>query len=107
MGTMSVMGKEGDIIVEWDPDDKESVDRAKAEWARLKKDGYEFFKPVESRGVRLKRFDKKLGRVIAGPGVQHKSDKAVAPGRRTQTRGKAMAGGPVSRPVSVPRRRRS
>ncbi len=30
MHAMSIMGKEGDLRVEWDPEDKASVDKAKA-----------------------------------------------------------------------------
>lgn len=88
MGKMNVMGPEGDIIVEWDAADPDSVAKAKAEWDRLKKDGYEFFEPVESKGKRVKRFSKHLGRVIAAPGTKKAADKKAG------TRRKAMAGGP-------------
>lgn len=91
MGVMHVMGPEGDIVVEWDADDQASVDKAKAEWARLKKDGFEFFQPVEAKGKLLTRFDKKLGRVIAAPGVKKPVE------RVTGKRSRAMAGGPVER----------
>jgi hypothetical protein len=88
MGTMHVMGPEGDVEVTWDPDDRESTDKAKAEYDRLKKEGYEFFEPVETKGKRITRWDKKLGKVIASPGVKKAADKA------TGKRAGAMSGGP-------------
>jgi hypothetical protein len=89
---MNVMGPEGDIVIEWDADDAGSVKKARAEWKRLKEDGYEFFDPGD-KGRRVKRFSKKLGRVIAAPGVQTAKDK------KEGTRKKAMSGGPNARPV--------
>jgi hypothetical protein len=97
MGEMTVLNQSGDITIQWDPDDAESVEKAKAEWDRLKADGYEFFEPVESKGKRLTKFDKKKAKVIAAPGVQTKQDKAAG------TRGKAMAGGPVAQHVGPAR----
>lgn len=91
MNQMNVLTKAGDVVVEWQPDDEASVAKAKAEWDRLKKDGYEFFEPVESKGKRLSKFDAKRGRVIAAPGVQTAADKKAG------KRGKAMAGGPNDR----------
>lgn len=102
MGEMRVLTSAGDIVVEWDADDPASVAKAKAEWDRLKEDGYEFFKPVEAKGKRLTRWDAKAGRLIAAPGVQRKQDKPIAPRARTETRKGAMAGGPnggVMRPA--------
>lgn len=88
MGMMNVLTPAGDIVVEWDADDPESVKKAKDEWDRLKADGYEFFESAEAKGKRIKRFSKKLGRVIAAPGVKSAEDKKAG------TRTKAMAGGP-------------
>lgn len=99
MGEMTVLDQSGDITIEWDPDNSESVEKAKAEWDRLKADGYEFFEPVESKGKRLTRFDKKKAKVIAAPGVQTAQDKAKG------TRGKAMAGGPLPQHVGSAARR--
>jgi hypothetical protein len=91
MGEMTVLNQSGDITIQCDPDDAESVED------RLKADGYEFFEPVESKGKRLTKFDKKKAKVIAAPGVQTKQDKAAG------TRGKAMAGGPVAQHVGPAR----
>lgn len=91
MGRMHVLGPEGDIVVEWDPDDQASIDKAKNEWARLKADGYEFFEPVAGKGKLLTRFNRKLGKVIAAPGVKKPID------RMSKSRPRAMAGGPVER----------
>lgn len=88
MGEMKVMTQAGDITVSWDPDDADSVEKAKAEWDRLKKDGYEFYEVTESKGKRLKSFSKNKGKVIAAPGVKKAADKKAG------TRRKANAGGP-------------
>lgn len=88
MGVMNVLTQAGDIVVEWNPEDKESVKKAKAEWDRLKGDGYEFYEPAETKGKRVKTFSAKRGRVIAAPGVRKPADK------KASTRPKAMGGGP-------------
>lgn len=93
MGKLVVLNEKGDITVEWDADDAESVKKAKDEFARLKKDGYEFFEAVETKGKRVTRFSKNLGKVIASPGVKKPEDK------KTGKRGKAMGGGPNARLV--------
>lgn len=91
MGQLNVMTNEGDIVIEWDADNPDSVKKAQAEWKKLKADGYEFFEPVESKGKRVTRFKKDLGRVIASPGVKKPADK------KKGTRAKAMGGGPLMR----------
>lgn len=88
MGEMRVLNQSGDITVIWDEDDQESVDKAKAEYDRLKKDGYEFYEVAEAKGKRVKRWSKKHGKLIAAPGAQSATDKAKG------KRGKAMSGGP-------------
>lgn len=96
MGEMRILGPEGDIKLDWDPNDSESVDKAKTEFKRLKEDGYDFFAVEETKGKRVERFDKKIGKLIAAPGSKTKADKTAG------TRPKAMAGGPntnVSRPL--------
>lgn len=93
MGVMNVISSAGDTIIEWDPNDDESVVRAKDEWDRLKKEGYEFFQPVESKGKRLTRFSKDLTRVIAAPGIKKPSD------TKAGKRPKAMSGGPDATPA--------
>jgi len=100
MGQMNILTQKGDIVIEWDADNAESVKKAKAEWKKLKADGYEFFEPVEAKGKRVKRFDKGLGRVIAAPGVKKPADK------KKGTRPRAMGGGPNDRqatPAVAPR----
>jgi predicted HAD superfamily phosphohydrolase YqeG len=93
MGQLNVMCDKGDKIVEWDENDPESVKRAESEWKKLKEKGYEFFEAVEAKGKRVKRFSKKLGKVIAAPGVKKPADK------KRGTRQAAMAGGPNHRLV--------
>jgi hypothetical protein len=91
MGRMHVLCPAGDIVVEWDPDDSESVEQAKSEWKRLKRDGYEFYEVAQAKGKRVKQFSKKRGKVIAAPGVKTESDKKAG------TRRKAFGGGPNAR----------
>jgi hypothetical protein len=93
MGQMNVLCNKGDKIVEWDENDPESVKRAEKEWKKLKKDGYEFFEAVETKGKRVTRFNKKIGKLIAAPGVKKPADK------KRGGRSKAMAGGPNHRLV--------
>lgn len=92
MGTISVLCNQGDISIVWNQEDSESTKTANEEFNKLKADGYELYAPGEGgeRGKRLQRFDKKLGAIIAAPGVKKESE------RGTTKRPKAMAGGPVS-----------
>lgn len=91
MGEMRVLTERGDERVEWDPADAASVKKAKAEFARLKKDGYLFYEVKETPGKQIERFDKKLGRLIAAPGARSAADK------KADARPRAMAGGPNNR----------
>jgi hypothetical protein len=91
MGEMRILTAEGDETLEWDPDDKESVKKASDRFLRLRKEGYEFFTVEQTKGKPVKRFDKRLGRVIAAPGGKTQAD------RETGTRSRAMAGGPTAR----------
>lgn len=91
MGEMTVLNQKGDIKVEWDPADADSVKRAKDEFARLKKDGYLFYEVADTRGKPIDRFSKGLGKILAAPGARSAADK------RTGARPRAMAGGPLAR----------
>lgn len=91
MGTISVLTNKGDETIEWDPAKPKSVEKAKKEYDKLKKDGYEFYEVAESKGKRVTRFNKKLGKVIAAPGIKSAADKKAG------TRPKAQAGGPKTR----------
>lgn len=93
MGVMRVLCEQGDIRVEWDADDPESVAKAKVEFGRLKAAGFEFF---DELGKRVKGWSARRGVLLAAPGVQHKEDKAIAPRGATRGRKKAMAGGPIT-----------
>lgn len=91
MGIIRVLNSHGDETIEWDPDDKDSVKAAYKSYEKLKKDGFEFFTVEETKGRKISRFDKKLGKVIAAPGGRTKTD------REKGTRQRAMAGGPTLR----------
>lgn len=88
MGVMKVMGIAGDEEITWDPNDKESTEKAKAEFKRLKDEGYEFFEVAETRGKQVKRFSKKAGKLIAAP--------AAATSEKQKQGGRALAGGPLA-----------
>lgn len=90
MGEMRVLNQHGDVKVEWDPDDAESVAQAQAEFTRLQSEGYLFYEVEDARGTQVKKFRKNLGKVLAAPGAQSAADKT------TGARPKAMAGGPVA-----------
>lgn len=91
MGELTILDKTGDIRVEWDPDDAESTAKAKAEYDRLKQDGYNFYEVTETRGRPVKRWSKGAGRLIAAPGARSEPDK------KAERRPRAMAGGPNTR----------
>lgn len=97
MGEMRVLNDQGDVKVEWDPADRESVAKAKAEFERLQGEGYLFYEVAEARGKQIKKFTKGLGKVLAAPGARSDADK------RREARPAAMAGGPVARRESVRR----
>lgn len=90
MGEIRVLNQHGDVKVEWDPADPESTKQAREEFARLKKDGYQFYEVAETRGKPVTTFKKGLGKVLAAPGARSEADK------RTGARPRAMAGGPVA-----------
>jgi hypothetical protein len=95
VGEIRVLTQQGDERLEWDPADKESTAKAKAEFARLKKEGFLFYEVAEARGKPVEKFSAKLGKVIAAPGARSDADKTA--GKRQS----AMAGGPntVTRPL--------
>lgn len=91
MGEIRVLNQHGDEKITWNPDDAEDVARAKAEFDRLKGDGYEFYEVVQTKGRKVTRFSKKAGTLIAAPGGRKEADK------RSGARPRAMAGGPTAR----------
>ena len=96
MCEMRILNEHGDEKVEWDPADQKSVNAAQERFNRLKKDGYEFYEVTETRGKPVRRWDRKLGKLIAAPGARSKADREVG------TRPRAMAGGPVAgKPVPL------
>lgn len=91
MGQMRVIDQTGDTTIEWDPSDKESTEKAKEQFKKLKDEGYEFFEVKTARGKQVKRFSKKLGKVLAAP--------APAKNEAQKRGGKALAGGPLDTAV--------
>lgn len=92
MGELRIMTAQGDETLRWDPDDSEQVKEAKKRFAELKKDGFEAYEVSETKGRKIARFDKKLGRVIMAPGARKPAERKT--GRRTR----AMGGGPTNGP---------
>lgn len=90
MGQITILNDQGDVKLEWDPKDKESTAKAKAEFDRLREDGFELYEVVESKGKPVTRFNKNAGRLLAAPGAKTKADKV------TGARPRAMSGGPVA-----------
>ena len=60
MGTMAIMGKEGDLKVSWNPDNKKEVEAAEKQFADLKKQGFKPFRMYDDgkKGDELQKFDK-------------------------------------------------
>ena len=96
MGEFRILTPNGDERLEWDPADTKSVKAAKDRFDALKKDGYEFYEVTETKGKRVERFSKGLGKLIAAPAGRTEADKA----RGTRQRG--MGGGPRSSSVALP-----
>lgn len=82
MGEIAVLNQSGDEKIEWNPADEESTSKAKQKFDDLKAKGYEFFEVADAKGKQIKKFSKKLGKVIASPAA--KTSKGAA----------AMGGGP-------------
>lgn len=80
----------GDIKVEWDPADPDSVAKAREEFDRLKADGYNFYEAATTKSKQVTRFSKTAGTLLAAPGARREVD------RKRGTRQRAMAGGPLS-----------
>lgn len=73
MGEMSILNKEGDTKVVWDPDNEDECDAAEAQFNSLKKKGFTAFE-VGRRGKksddRVDKWDPELGKLIMVPGMQ-------------------------------------
>jgi hypothetical protein len=90
MGELRILNQRGDETIAWDPGNAKEVRAAKERFDALKKDGFEFYTVEETKGKRVERFSKTLGKVIAAPGGKKEADRASG------TRGRAMGGGPTA-----------
>lgn len=94
MGELQTLQAE-DQTIEWDPADEQSVHRAHGAFDALKKAGFEFFEAetqtVTTKGGRVSRFKKTLGKIIAVPGTSAPEPKAP--------KERGMRGGPPRMPV--------
>jgi len=66
MGTMAIMGKEGDVKVTWDPDNTKEVEAAKKTFSENIAKGFKAFRMYdgEKKGTELKEFDKYAEKVL-------------------------------------------
>lgn len=60
MGKITVLNRKGDEAIEWDPNDEESVEAARAQFNELKEQGYSFF-----HEERVDEFDPSLENITA------------------------------------------
>lgn len=68
---MSILGKEGDVKVEWDPDNKEEVEVAEKAFKENTKKGFKAFRQYDDGkpGKEMEKFDKYAEKVIFVPPV--------------------------------------
>lgn len=66
MNQMSIMGKEGDVKVEWDPDVKDEVDIAKKAFDDNIKKGFKAFRQYDDgkKGEQLDKFDPTAEKIL-------------------------------------------
>lgn len=71
MGSMSIMGRQGDIKVTWSADNRDEVNLAKEQFdSALKRNMLAFsVKRDGSRGDQIKKFDPDAERIILAPQV--------------------------------------
>jgi len=72
MGEMRILSGKDDTKVLWDPTNKDEVAAAKAQFAILQEKGFSIFevgKDHEKTGGALKKFPKKVGKLIAIPKI--------------------------------------
>lgn len=69
MGTLNIVGKEGDVKIEWNPDNKDEVKQAERSFDELVKKGYKAFEVCEegNKGEQLDKFDKEAERILLVP----------------------------------------
>jgi hypothetical protein len=66
MGTMAIMGKEGDVKIEWDPDNAIEVKIAKEAFEKNISKGFKAFRMYDGgkKGEQVKEFDKWAERLL-------------------------------------------
>ena len=70
MGVMEIMGKEGDLKVNWDSANREETRAAKEMFDKKTKDGWLAYKvKSEGRGARVTEFDPDLEKLTLIPPV--------------------------------------
>lgn len=71
MGTMAILGKEGDTKVIWSPEDEDEVDAAETQFDSLLEKGFKAFNVSKdgSKGKEIKKFNPKAGKIIMVPAL--------------------------------------
>jgi len=66
---MSILGEEGDVRVEWDPDKKDEMKQAERTFEEMTKKGYHAFEMCEdgNKGEQMDKFDKQAKRILLVP----------------------------------------
>ena len=72
MGTMSTMGRKGDVRVSWDPDNSVETEVARKTFAENVKKGFAAFKMTAGgkKGTQIKEFDAFAESILFIPPVQ-------------------------------------
>lgn len=68
---MSVIGKEGDTKLEWDPDNSKEVEAAKKSFEENKKKGFKAFRMYDDgkKGEQLDKFDPYAEKILFVPPI--------------------------------------
>jgi len=66
MGTLSIMGEQGDVKVEWNPDNKKEVEVARKAFDENTKRGFKAFRMYDDgkKGEQLDKFDKYAEKIL-------------------------------------------
>lgn len=71
MGTLNIMGKEGDVKLEWDPDNEQEVEVAERAFKENIKKDFKAFRMYGNgkKGESLTKFDKTAEKILFVPPI--------------------------------------
>ncbi len=72
MGTLSIMGTEGDVKVEWNPESADEVEMAEKAFKENTKKGYKAFRMWDDgqQGSEIEKFDKFAEKILFVPAMR-------------------------------------